>query len=204
MSEKHYPGATTILKIVDKPFLVKWANKIGLQGIKVDEYVNEKAKVGELIHKIIQSRLLKQPLDVNGYSDEELRVAEKAFFRYVEWEKQHIIENVEIEKELFSDTYKYMGRLDVYCKLDGLWTIIDIKTSKSVNIEQEVQVSSYEQLVRENNLKVDRVMIINTGKEDNSNLQVVEVTQDKVSKYFKLFKLLVDVYYVKKEIGWKD
>lgn len=199
-----YPGVTTILNTLGKPFLVKWANKIGLQGIKVDEYVNEKAKVGELIHKIIQSRLLKQPLDVNGYSDEELRVAEKAFFRYVEWENKHIIENVEIEKELFSDTYKYMGRLDIYCKLDGLWTIIDIKTSKSINIEQEVQVSSYEQLVKENNLKVDRVMIINTGKEENSKLEIVEVPFDKISKYFKFFKALLDVYYIKKEIGWKD
>ena len=198
------PGSTTILKQLDKPFLVKWANKLGKEGKDVTEYVNNSAKLGTLIHSIVESHLLKQEIDVSNYTDDELTLAELAFGRYMAWENQHTIENVEVEKVLVSETYKYGGSIDIYCKLDGVYTVIDLKTSKSVSLDQEIQVSSYEQLVRENNLLVDRLLIVNLGKEATSKLNVVEIARDKSSKYFKLFKHLLDVYYTKKEIGWKD
>lgn len=198
------PGSTTILKQLDKPFLVKWANKLGKEGKDVTEYVNNSAKLGTLIHSIVESHLLKQEIDVSNYTDDELTLAELAFGRYMAWENQHTIENVEVEKVLVSETYKYGGSIDIYCKLDGVYTVIDLKTSKSVSLDQEIQVSSYEQLVRENDLLVDRLLIVNLGKEATSKLNVVEITRNKSSKYFKLFKQLLDVYYTKKEIGWKD
>lgn len=198
------PGSTTILKQLDKPFLVKWANKLGKEGKDVTEYVNNSARLGTLIHNIVESHLLKQEIDVSNYTDDELALAELAFGRYMAWENQHTIENVEVEKVLVSETYKYGGSIDIYCKLDGVYTVIDLKTSKSVSLDQEIQVSSYEQLVRENNLLVDRLLIVNLGKEATSKLNVVEIARDKSSKYFKLFKQLLDVYYTKKEIGWKD
>ncbi len=198
------PGATTILKLLDKPFLVKWANNLGKKGVDVTEYVTHSASVGDLIHTIIQSHLLHTEVDISKYDDYDLKTAEDAFYRYLEWENQHTIEDVEIEKRLVSETYRYGGFLDLYCKVDGKWTIIDIKTSKQINTEQKVQVSSYEQLVRENNLKVDRILIINTGKSPESKLQVEEIAMDKASKYFKCFKSLLDLYYVQKEIGWDE
>ena len=199
------PGATTILKLLDKPFLVKWANKLGKEGKDCDEVRDQAAQMGTLIHEIIQSHLTKTEITIDEkYTDDDIANAEKAFARYMEWEANHTIENVEIEKELVSETYRYGGYLDVYCKVDGYWSIIDIKTSKKIGTEQAIQVSAYEQLVRENNLPVDRLYIVNVGKLDNSKLEVMEIARDKSSKYFKLFKQLVDVYYTKKEIGWDD
>jgi len=37
------PGVTTILSVLNKPALVKWANNLGLQGIDSSKYVDEKA-----------------------------------------------------------------------------------------------------------------------------------------------------------------
>lgn len=194
------PGATTILKLLDKPFLVKWANKLGKQGIDVETYVNATAKTGELVHKIIESHLTKTPVELNDYSEEEIRLAELAFDRYMSWESQHILEEVEIEKEVVSEIYRYGGFIDIYCKLDGEYTVIDIKTSKLISDEQYLQISSYEQLLRENNYKVDKIMILNLGKLEDSVLQIGELSLGKASKYFKVFKTLVDVYYAKKEL----
>ena len=196
------PGATTIVGQLDKPFLVSWANRLGKEGKDVVEYTKQKAKLGTLIHNIIQSHLLQRELDVSAYTDDELSCGDKAYFRYLEWEKQHTIEEVEIEKELVSELYKYGGYLDLYCKLDGKYTVIDIKTSKSISIDQEIQVSSYAQLLMENNLPVDNIMILNLGKEDNSKLQVKEISKGDMTKYFKMFTKLLDVYYTRKEIGW--
>ena len=196
------PGATTIVGQLDKPFLVSWANRLGKEGKDVAEYTKQKAKLGTLIHTIIQSHLLQRELDVSTYTDDELSCGDKAYFRYLEWEKQHTIEEVEIEKELVSELYKYGGYLDLYCKLDGKYTVIDIKTSKSISIDQEIQVSSYAQLLLENNLPIDNIMILNLGKEDNSKLQVKEISKGDMTKYFKMFTKLLDVYYTRKEIGW--
>lgn len=197
------PGSTTIVGQLDKPFLVSWANKLGKKGIDANEYREEKARLGTLIHNIIQSHLLQRELDISKYTEDELKLGEQAFYRYLEWENINVIENVEIEKGLVSELYKYGGYLDLYCKINGEWTVIDIKTSKSIDIEQKIQVSSYVQLLRENNLPVNKYMIINTGKEDNSELQICELDDNDIVKYFKMFKALLDVYYIRKEIGWK-
>ena len=53
----------------------------------------------------------------------------------------------------------------------------------------------------ENNLPIDKIMILNLGKEDNSKLQVKEISKSDMVKYFKMFIKLLDVYYTKKEIG---
>ena len=199
----YVPGSTTILGLLDKPFLVPWANKLGKQQIDVQEYVDQAAKQGELIHLILDSHIMKEEIDLDKYSDEEIRIGEEAFNRYMEWERNHTIEFPEVEKELVSETYKYGGKLDFYCLLDGKWTIIDFKTSNKISIDQKIQVSSYENLVRENGLKVEQLLILNVGKTDGFKLQVEEIPFKDSTKYFKMFTKLIDVYYLKKELEWK-
>lgn len=197
------PGATSILNLLSKDFLVPWANKLGKQQIDVQEYVDQAAKQGELIHLILDSHIMKEEIDLDKYSDEEIRIGEEAFNRYMEWERNHTIEFPEVEKELVSETYRYGGKLDFYCLLDGKWTIIDFKTSNKINIDQKIQVSSYENLVRENGLKVEQLLILNVGKTDGFKLQVEEIPFKDSTKYFKMFTKLIDVYYLKKELEWK-
>ena len=156
-----------------------------------------------MIHTIIQSHLLHIEVDLSKYNDSEIVLGEQAFERYLEWEKQHTIEEVEIEKCLVSEVYKYGGYLDLYCKVDGKYTVIDIKTSKSIGLEQKIQVSSYVQLLQENNLPIDNYIILNTGKQVGSQLQVYELTKEEVIKYLKVFNKLLELYYVRKEIGWE-
>ena len=197
------PGATTITGQLGSPFLTKWANDLGKQNIDVTEYTTNRARQGELIHTIIQSHLLKTEVDLSKYSENEIILAEKAFWRYVDWEEEHIIENVEVEKELVSELYKYGGFLDIYCKVDDKYTVIDIKTSKDIGLDQKLQVSSYVQLLRENNLPVEQYMILNTGKQIDSELQIYYLSESEVVKYCKVFNKLVELYHIRKEIGWK-
>src|SRR5439155_21898181 len=41
------PGVTTILSVLNKPALVSWANRMGLQGIDTHKYVDEAARSEE-------------------------------------------------------------------------------------------------------------------------------------------------------------
>lgn len=104
---------------------------------------------------------------------------------------------------MISEVHKYGGYLDLYCKVDGKYTVIDIKTSKSIGLEQKIQVSSYVQLLQENNLPIDRYIILNTGKQVGSQLQTYELNDGEIIKYLRVFNKLLELYYVRKEIGWE-
>ena len=212
MSHKHLklkdgtrvPGATTIVGLLDKPFLVKWANKLGKQGIDVTEYVEQTAKLGTLIHNIIESHTTKTEVDLSEYSDKDIDIAEQIFFKnYMQWESQHKVEPIAIELSLVSEEYKFGGIIDFYAILDGIYTVIDFKTSKQISKEHLLQVSSYVQLLKENGYQVDRLLILDVKKDINLKLEEKYLTIEETESYWKLFKYLIDVYYAKKELNWE-
>lgn len=198
------PGATTISGLLDKPFLVKWANKLGKQQIDVEQYVNRQKDIGKLIHSIVESHVTKTPVDLESYDDEDIKLGESVFFRnYMKWESEHDIECLNVEMSLVSHIYRFGGILDMYCILDGKYTVVDFKTSKSINLEQLLQVSSYVELLRENGLQVDQAVILDVYKEPKDSY--IEKILDVVDtfKYWELFEKLIDVYYLLKEIEKK-
>ena len=48
------PSVTQILGVINKPALINWANKMGLQGIKTSEVLRNTADIGTLAHEIIE------------------------------------------------------------------------------------------------------------------------------------------------------
>lgn len=42
------PGVTTITNLLNKPYLIKWANDLGLEGIDSTKYRDEAADIGTL------------------------------------------------------------------------------------------------------------------------------------------------------------
>lgn len=197
------PGATTISGMLDKPFLVKWANKLGKQGIDVTEYTATAAKQGTLIHSICESHFTKTEVDLSKYSDEEIVRAENSFFKLLPFEKDHTIETQFCEKAFVSEEHKFCGIVDAYCIIDGKYTVVDFKTSKSISKEQILQVSSYIPLMRENGYQVDQLLILCMSKEDNIPFAYKFVSEEESRPYFEIFKRLLDVYWIKKELGWE-
>lgn len=198
------PGATTICGQLDKPYLVKWANNLGKQGIDVTTYTKGTATLGTLIHTIIESHITKTPVDLTDYKEDDIQNAEYFFFNnYMPWERQHNVELIFCEQMLVSEIYKYGGIIDCYCKLDGKYTVVDFKTSKDISNEHILQVSSYIQLLKENGYEVEQLLILNVKKEKGSPLEEKLLQVTEVDDYWNLFKILVDVYWAKKKLEWK-
>ena len=61
------PSVTNLVDMLDKPALMRWANKIGLEGIKLDEYKSQKKDEGSNIHETIATYL-----NFNILPDDEL------------------------------------------------------------------------------------------------------------------------------------
>ena len=198
---KIVPGATTITGLLNKPYLIKWANDLGLEGIDSSTYTDEAAKVGTLAHALIQADLQGEELDMKQYSPIQIDLAENAVLSWFEWKKHHDIKPIHCEVPFISDQMLYGGTVDCYCILDGKPTLLDFKTGKAIYEEYFVQLSAYAELLRENGFQVDECRILRIGRDETEGFEERSVTDTR--KWFEIFRRLLDVYYLKKEVGWK-
>ena len=86
---KVVPGATTITGLLNKPYLIRWANQLGLEGIDSSTYTDEAAKTGTLAHAMIQANLQGTDIDRGQFSNVQIDLAETAILSFLEWTKQH-------------------------------------------------------------------------------------------------------------------
>lgn len=197
---KRVPGATTITGLLNKPYLITWANRLGLEGIDSTKYRDEAANIGTLAHAMIQAHLEGETLDFNEYSPLDVDLAENAVISYFEWEKQHIVEPIMCEVPLVSDSDLFGGTIDCYCNLDGVPTLLDFKTGKAIYDEYFVQLAGYKELLEQHGCPVEQCRILRVGRDETEGFEERTVTDTK--KYFQIFKNLLEIYYIKKELKW--
>ena len=194
------PGTTTIVGLLNKPQLVAWANRLGLEGIDATQYRDEAADVGTLTHAMIQSDLTGTKVNFDEFSKLHIDLAENAFISYLEWKKRHSIEVVFCEKPLVSDKLRYGGTIDCLANIDGVLTLLDFKTSSAVYNEYFVQLAAYRNLLEEQGYQVEQSRILRIGRDETEGFEERTITDTK--KYLKIFKNLLEIYYLKKEVKW--
>ena len=195
------PGTTTITGLLNKPELVRWANKKGLEGIDCTKYTDEAAKIGTLAHAMIQADLTGEQLDLRQYTPLQVDQAENAVLSWFEWKKKHEIIPIECETAHVSEKYKYGGTVDCYCLLDGKATLLDFKTGKAIYDEYFVQLAAYKNLLEELDLPVEETRILRVGRDETEGFEERSVADTR--KYWEIFQHLLGIYNLKKELGWK-
>jgi len=156
------PGVTTVLGLLAKPALVPWANKLGLQGIDTNKYVDDKAAIGTLAHAMITDHLSGTKTDFSDYSANQISQAENSVLSFWEWEKDHKIEEVFfVERPLVSEAHRFGGTLDIYAKVNGQSEIIDLKTGSGIYKEAIFQVAALKRLLEEHGHPVDQCRVVN-------------------------------------------
>ena len=198
---KVVPGATTITGLLNKPYLIRWANQLGLEGIDSATYTDEAAKTGTLAHAMIQADLQGEELDMAQFSPVQVDLAENAVLSWYEWKKHHDIQPVFCEKPFVSDRMRYGGTVDCYCMLDGRPVLLDFKTGKAIYEEYFVQLAAYAELLREAGLPVEECRILRVGRDATEGFEERSVADTR--KWYEVFKHLLDIYYLKKELNWK-
>jgi len=193
------PGSTTITSVLDKPALKYWANKIGLQGIDIKKFVDDKADIGTLGHEIsIASLYPGAVVNTSDYTKNQIGLAENCAVSFFEWKKDKDIEVILTETPLVSERHRYGGTMDIYAKVNGKHELIDLKTGSGIYDEYFIQVASYRQLLNEHNYPVDRVRILNIPRvEDESFAEQTVVNTD---KYWQVFLKCLEIYNLRKEI----
>jgi hypothetical protein len=194
------PGATTITGIIAKPALIRWANQMGMKGIDTSKYVEKVADAGTLAHWMVEAHWLGQEVDTDSFTQEQIRLAEHSFLSYLEWEKGKDIEVFEVEKQLVSKKFCYGGTLDCICKIDGVLTVQDLKTSKRLYDEHFYQVAGYWNLARENGYpKVKTIRVLQIGRGEDENWTERVVTGEELILYWHAFWAACRLYHAMKE-----
>ena len=192
------PGVTTILGILNKPALVPWANKLGLQGIDSSKYVDEKAKIGTLAHQMIADYLKGVTTDTSEYSKVQIDQAENATLSFFEWEKTHPIEPVLIEERIVSEEYRFGGTIDCLARLNGELCLIDFKTSRGIFPEMLIQVVAYRQLLIESGYDVTKINILRIGRTEDEGFE--ERLVNHLDKRWEIFLHCLEIYRLQKEV----
>ncbi len=191
------PGVTTVLGILNKPALVKWANNLGLQGIDSTKYRDEMADIGTLAHKMILDYFNKVDTDTEDYSPKQVELAENCLMSFWAWEKEHDIEVIMAETPMVSQTLRYGGSIDCYCNLDGKMALLDFKTGKAIYPEMFYQLAAYKGLLDETGALVESTRILRIGRDADEGFE--EQLVDNLDKQFELFTYCLAIYNLKKE-----
>lgn len=193
------PGVTTILGVVSKPALYRWYNRMGLQGIDTAKYVDVAANIGTVAHYLIECDIAGRVPDTSEYAPAEVNQAENGYLRWLDFKKGLDFVPIASEYQLVSEEHRYGGTLDVYCKIEGKYTVLDIKTSGSgIYPEMRVQAVAYARMLQENGKPVENILIVRVGKDENGGVETAEVGD--WEKHFDFFLTARKLYELQKAI----
>jgi hypothetical protein len=174
-------GTSTVTKQLgwNTQVLIRWANKLGLDGIDSTKFVDDKAAIGTLAHALITDRLKKKETDLKDYTENQVKEAKNCVLSYDEWEKGKKVEPILVEEILTSEEHKYGGTPDFYGKVNGKYELIDYKTGKGIYLEYYIQVvGAYKRLLEEKGHKIDTVRILNIPRTQGDSFQQAVITRD--------------------------
>jgi hypothetical protein len=204
---KRVPGVTTITGVMEKGALKYWANQLGLQGIKIREYVDALAQAGTLAHAMIQWHLEGRDRDsevMNQYSKDTIDLAETSALKFMYWQEQVGYEPIFTEKQLVSDVHDYGGTIDGYgvcTKHKDIRIMLDIKTAKAIYDDMYTQVAGgYGLLMQEHKIVYDHVVIVRVGRSAEEGTEAEAKRCPCPDLHEKRFLVCRELYELNKDI----
>lgn len=195
-------GTTTAIGILDKPALKFWGNKIGLQGIKISEYVDALAEVGTTAHAMILADLSGKEAGtaLEGKDADTKTLAENCYLSFCEWRKHHTLEPVALERVMVSELYRYGGTPDFIGLVDGIAEIIEFKTG-GIWPEHFMQLAAYAQLAIETHVVIEpigRFRVLSIPRAETESFD--EKTRTSVKVEWEIFEHCLKIYELKKAL----
>ena len=189
------PGVTTVLGVLNKPALVIWANRLGLQGIDSTKYRDEAAAIGTLAHAMVCAHLGRYQCNTDEYSREQIDAAENSLRSYFEWERHNHVEPILVEEPLVSEKYHYGGTIDCLGRIGNDLVLIDHKTGKGIYDEMFYQLAAYKQLLSEAGHEVANCRILRIGRDADEGFE--ERVMINLTRQWQIFEHCLGIYTLK-------
>ena len=203
---KRLVGVTTILAVMAKPALIKWANNLGLAGIDSTTYVDNLADVGTLAHHMILCKFKNATPDMSDFTENQIKMATASLASFTSWESSHEVKPLVTEEVLISEEFGFGGTPDLLCELDGIVTLLDFKTGKALYPEVLYQLGAYAYLLSGAGWSIDQAVALRIGRELGEGFEVINFTTEALQEGFKVFHLCLQLYrqtYLTKKNYWR-
>ena len=171
------PSVTELLDLLNKPALLKWANKIGLEGVRLEEYRSKSTAKGDSLHRQIKDYVQTG----KPFEDSSVGVAFDIFAA----EKKII----EVEKSI--ETEWFVGRYDAEILWSGETYLCDFKSSSWVYLENVLQLTAYRMAF--GNCKVAIVEL--------PSFVFKPLAIQDFSEYENILKSLASIYFSKRKLN---
>lgn len=126
-------GWTTILNQQigwGKDALMGWANKVGRQGLTMNEARNQVTVPGTIAHYLVECYWREQATDLSQYKEADIIKAQQAYTGFLAWVDQFRVYPIEIEPHLVSEKSQYGFTPDLIAYVLDKVSLIDWKTGK--------------------------------------------------------------------------
>lgn len=196
------PSVTTIMKLLNKPEIIKYANFIGLVARKnLDDILKKSSDIGSLTHYIIERHNKKKIINLkilDEYDYSIQKAVEKTLKGFKKYLKEYKPESIESEFRIKNEFCG--GTIDNISKIKGKVYMIDYKTSKNIYPTMFIQLAAYNKLLREEkDMKIDKVAILLLNKK-KVEYTFVQMDVKNLEKYYEpIFDLLLKLYYLWRE-----
>ena len=195
------PSAPTILKILNKPFIAKWANSLGWKRQSYDKVLEESANKGTFVHELLHEYMFKEGKKFDISNPDIVNFIYENVNAFKDFEKQYEFKPLWGEKSFSVE--RYGGTVDLYCELNNKNTILDFKTSKRFYSSHFIQLGAYTQLLEENDLLVEQVAILRIHE---GEFHIKIMSRQEIDKYIDIFNKLTDLFYMVYDLNteWGD
>jgi len=181
-----YPSVTTVLSAgTDHAWLDKWKKRVGTE--EVSKVQTQASRRGSAVHELAEHYLKNDP----SYKKGHMPVNVASFFKIKPLLDQHIGLIAGLELPLYSDTLRTAGRADCIAKWDGVWSIVDFKTSKRIKSKDDItnyflQESCYAHMFLERTgLAIPQIVTVMTVDHEEP-LLFVEKTENYIDEFKRI------------------
>lgn len=136
------PSVTTIIGVLNKPGIARWANMLGLNNVGYEEFLDERASIGTDFHKMVEDYMSGKQVGGTHFKE-----SIAMFRRFTVWANNHHYQVFAHEQSLVGK--RFGGTIDAIGEVDGALTVIDYKTAKTVYADFFVQLAGYALLLQE-------------------------------------------------------
>ena len=130
-NEVEVPSVTTIMKVLNKPFIPLWANSLGWKKLSYKKVLDESSARGSLTHELLHEYLFKEGKEFDISNPDTVNFIYENINAFKDFLKEHELKPIWGEKSYSVDNYG--GTIDLLCELDGKLTILDFKVKKKEN-----------------------------------------------------------------------
>jgi hypothetical protein len=172
------PQVTKLIGLLDKPALLTWANKIGLEGIKLEDYRKKAMSSGSSLHSQTERYLR----DNMPFEDRNIQCNCDIFLKD--------IEILGIEETIETDYFT--GRLDLRFRYFNDVYIIDFKSNqKYIYFENKLQLIAYRMGVQ-----CDKIAIVSIP-----DFTIIPIVIKDFTPYEEILKSLSRIYTIKEYLN---